>query len=106
MNNAFALVLVGLAGGLTGLLFFGGLWWTLRRALASPRPAVWLISSLILRSGVTVAVFALAGAGDWQRLLACLVGFWAARQLVLRITAPTTAASPGINVEGCHAPGP
>lgn len=106
MNNTFALILASLAGGLTGLLFFGGLWWTLRRALASPRPALWFVSSLILRSGVTVAVFALVGSGDWQRLLACLVGFWAARQLVMRVTAPATTASPVINVESCHAPGP
>lgn len=110
MNNTFALILAGLAGGLTGLFFFGGLWWTVRRALVSPRPALWVVSSLLLRSGVTVAVFLLVGVGDWQRLLLCLLGFWVARQGVVRLTAPATAlptaASPVINVESCHAPGP
>ena len=106
MNNAFALLLAGLAGGLTGVLFFGGLWWSLRRALASPRPALWFVASLLLRSGVTVTVFALVGMGDWQRLLACLVGFWVARQGVMRVTAPGTTASPVVNLESSHAPGP
>lgn len=106
MNNLFSLTLAGLTGGLTGLFFFGGLWWTVRRALVSPRPALWVISSLLLRSGITVGVFLMVGAGDWQRLLFCLLGFWAARQAVVRFTAPAPAASPANHLESCHAPKP
>lgn len=106
MNTLFALTLAGLAGGLAGLFFFGGLWWTVRRALVSPRPALWVISSLLLRSGVTVAVFLRVGAGDWRQLLLCLLGFWAARQWVVRVTAPAPAASSAANLESCNAPGP
>lgn len=53
MNNLLAmtleLTLAGTAGGLLGLLFFGGLWWGLRRAFSSPRPALWVGGSLLLR---------------------------------------------------------
>ena len=91
MNNpaalTFELMLVGTAGVLLGLFFFGGLWWTLRRALASPRPALWVGGSLLLRIGCVAAGFVVVSAGDWRRLLACLLGFWAARVLVLRLTA-------------------
>lgn len=106
MNTTLALTLAGLAGGLTGLFFFGGLWWTVRRALVSPRPALWVISSLLLRSGIAVAVFLLMGSGDWQRILLCLLGFWAARQTVVRFTARAPAASSATHLESCHAPKP
>lgn len=78
--------LAGLAGLVLGAWFFGGLWWTLRRSLLSDRAALWLLGSLLLRVGVTLAGFHLAGGGQWQRLLACLAGFVLARMLVLRMT--------------------
>ncbi|MEO7057848.1 MAG: ATP synthase subunit I [Caldimonas sp.] len=80
------LALAAAAGGLLGLLFFGGLWWTLRRAFASPRPALWVAGSLLLRMACVAAGFVVVSAGDWRRLLACLLGFWAARWLVVRTT--------------------
>lgn len=83
----FELMLVGTAGVLLGLLFFGGLWWTVRRAFASPRPALWVGGSLLLRMACVAAGFVLVSAGDWRRLLACLLGFWAARGLVIRLSA-------------------
>ncbi len=82
----FELVLAGAAGGLLGLLFFGGLWWTVRRALDSPRPALWVGGSLLLRMASVAAGFVAVAAGDWRRMLSCLLGFWAARWLVVRLT--------------------
>jgi len=97
MNDALALALAlvfsSAAGSLLGLLFFGGLWWTLRRAFASPRPALWVGGSLLLRMACVVAGFVVVSAGDWRRLLACLLGFWAARVLVVRFTARPAAQS-------------
>lgn len=79
-----------LAGGMLGLFFFGGLWWTLRRALASKRPALWVMGSLLLRVGITGGGFVLVSAGQWQRVLACLLGFLIARQAVTRFSARRT----------------
>jgi F1F0 ATPase subunit 2 len=97
MIDALALTLAlafsSAAGGLLGLLFFGGLWWTLRRAFASQRPALWIGASLLLRMACVVAGFVVVSAGDWRRLLACLLGFWAARLLVVRFTALPAAQS-------------
>ncbi|WP_372661060.1 ATP synthase subunit I, partial [Hydrogenophaga sp.] len=65
-----------------------------RRLLASPRPALWFLGSLLLRTGVALTGFYLVGGGHWQRLLACLVGFVLARLLVTRLTrASTTGAA-------------
>ena len=80
------LAVAGAAGGVLGLLFFGGLWWTLRRALNSANPALWIGGSLLLRVAAAVTGFVLVSAGDWRRMLACLLGFWIARWLVVRLT--------------------
>ena len=99
MNVALALTveltLASAAGGLLGLLFFGGLWWTVRRAFDSPRPALWVGGSLLLRMACVAAGFVLVSAGDWRRLLACLLGFWATRWLVVRLTAPQATQPSG-----------
>jgi F1F0 ATPase subunit 2 len=91
LASTFELGLAGTAGALLGLLFFGGLWWTLRRAFDSPRPALWVGGSLLLRMACVAAGFILVAAGDWRRLLSCLLGFWAARWLVVRLTAVPVA---------------
>jgi F1F0 ATPase subunit 2 len=84
---AAELMLAGAAGALLGLLFFGGLWWTLSRAFGSPRPALWVGGSLLFRMACAAAGFVLVSAGDWRRLVSCLLGFWTARWLIVRLTA-------------------
>ena len=86
MNDMSPLVLAWATGGVLGALFFGGLWWTVRKALASNQPALWLLTSGLLRTSSTLAGFYFVAGGDWQRLLACLVGFVMARQIVTRLT--------------------
>ncbi|MEO8847823.1 MAG: ATP synthase subunit I [Casimicrobiaceae bacterium] len=86
MHDALALPLAALAGILLGLFFFGGLWWTVRRAVGSTRSALWVGASLLLRMGCTAGGFVVVSAGDWQRMLACLLGFSAARWLVVRMS--------------------
>lgn len=86
MNEPSALALALIAGALLGAIFFGGLWWTIRGAVSSRRPASWFFVSLLLRTGVAVSGFYLASRGDWRRLLACLVGFLIARVLAMRLT--------------------
>lgn len=79
------LVLALSAGVLLGALFFGGLWWTLRKGLPSNRPALWFSGSLMLRYGIVLAGFHFVGGGQWQRLLACLAGFFMARLITTRL---------------------
>ena len=86
MNDMLPLVLAWATGGVLGALFFGGLWWTVRKALASNQPALWLLTSGLLRMGLTLAGFYIAAGGNWQRWLACLLGFFMARQIVTRLT--------------------
>jgi len=101
MSEAAALILALLAGALLGLVFFGGLWWTIRRALLSKRPAAWFLGSLILRAVVAVSGFYFVGRGDWRRLLACLLGFLLARLFVTLFTRePAEKQDPAIREGG------
>jgi F1F0 ATPase subunit 2 len=88
MHEVSTLALAPVAGLLLGAIFFGGLWWTIRRGVSSERPAAWFAGSLLLRLSVTVAGFYFVAGGDAKRLLLCLVGFVVARLVVTRLTRP------------------
>ncbi len=86
MNNLLILALVLIAGFLLGAIFFGGLWWTVRKGVSSKLPAIWFLGSWLLRMGLILAGFYFVGRGDWRRLVACLLGFVISRFIVIRLT--------------------
>ncbi len=87
MSEIVQMTLALLAGMVLGAMFFGGLWWAVQKGLASTRPALWFLGSLLLRTGMVLAGFYFVSGGDWKRLLACLCGFVAARLIITRLTA-------------------
>lgn len=93
LSGALVWMAALLAGGLLGVVFFGGLWWTVRRGALSPTPARWFLGSLVLRTAIVLAGFYVVGAGQPVRLGLCLLGFLLARAIVLRATRPTAAAA-------------
>ena len=68
-----------------GVLYFGGLWWTIGRAVASNSPAVWFLGSLLVRTIGVMAAFYWVSQGDWRRALSCLLGFLMARTAIQRL---------------------
>ncbi|MFH0907830.1 MAG: ATP synthase subunit I [bacterium] len=86
MRDMLPWAVAGVAGLALGAFFFGGLWWTVRKGLSSQYPARWLFGSLLLRMGMTLAGFYVVGGGHWDRLVACLLGFLAARLLITSLT--------------------
>ncbi|MEO6410078.1 MAG: ATP synthase subunit I [Burkholderiaceae bacterium] len=104
----------GLAGLVLGAFFFGSLWWNLRRTLASPPSVGWHLIGLLVRMAVTLLGFYAVGAGQWERLLACLVGFLVARFAATRMarswerrqTDPATASAKRKTPEVGHASEP
>jgi F1F0 ATPase subunit 2 len=77
-----SLLLALVAGVLFGAFFFGGLWWTVRRSIASPRPGIWFIGSMLLRTCVVTGGFyfllGLPASGE-KILFAAMLGFIIAR---------------------------
>jgi F1F0 ATPase subunit 2 len=88
MNEIVALVFASVTGVFLGVVFFGGLWWTVRKGVSSKQPALWFFGSLVLRVAITLAGFYLITGGRWQRLLLCLSGFIITRFIVMRLTRP------------------
>ena len=99
MRDWLTLSVALFAGVALGLIFFGGLWWTVRRGLESSRAALWFLASLLVRTAIAIAGFLLVCGDDWRRWLATLLGFSVARLLVTRMT---RKMSPLIEVQ--HAP--
>jgi len=86
MNEIWSLVPALMVGVLLGTMFFGGLWWTVRKGMSSTRPARWFFGSLLLRTSLTLAGFYVVSDGHWEKLLVCLLGFTIARLIVTRLT--------------------
>ena len=103
MNETFGLVLSLMTGVLLGAIFFGGLWWTVRKAFSSKQPAPWFLVSTLLRTCTVLVGFYFISRGHWERLVVCLVGFVIARAVITRLTRsaemPTYLAR-----EASHAP--
>lgn len=86
MNNILTTAWVFATGILLGMVFFGGLWITVKKMVHAKRPALWLLASFFIRAGIALAGFYFTGADNWQRLLVCLAGFITARFLILYFT--------------------
>ena len=104
MNDVLPLALAGAAGLFLGAMFFGGLWWTVRKGVSSARPALWFFGSLLLRMSLALVGFYLVGLGHWERLVACLLGFVMARLVVKWLTQPSAKDSDHTPQEASHAP--
>ena len=55
MNEVLLLALALSAGVLLGAIFFGGLWWTVRKGVSSEQPAFWFFGSLLLRMSIALS---------------------------------------------------
>jgi len=104
MNEIPTLVLAWVAGGLLGAIFFGGLWWTVRKGVVSPRPALWFFGSLLLRMSLALGGFYFVGRGHGERLLLCLLGFVMARFIVTWLASPPVEHHNSPAMEAGHAP--
>lgn len=70
----------GLLGGIViGLIFFGGLHWTISRLADAQQPVTLVLGSFVIRSVIALAGFYLVAGDRWERVIAAAVGFWLAR---------------------------
>jgi F1F0 ATPase subunit 2 len=104
MDKILWLVVALVAGLGLGAIFFGGLWWTVRKGVLSKQPALWFVGSMLLRMGLVLAGFYYIGREDWKRLAACLLGFIIARWIVMRLTRAPVEHPPFAVKEASHAP--
>lgn len=89
MTETAIFVLTFFAGFVLGLLFFGGLWWTIQIAVVAKHPAIWFIGSLVTRMSIVLLGFYFVAGGAWQRMLSCLAGFVVGRLVVTAFVRPS-----------------
>ena len=105
MSDFPALAVALLAGGMLGVFFFGGLWWSVQKGVSSERPGLWFFGSLLLRNIITLAGFYVVSQGHWSRLVACLLGFMLASVIVVRLLSrPLTEQQSQLDKETVDAP--
>lgn len=102
MNEILLMILALIAGLALGTLFFGGLWFTVKKAVAAKIPAIWFFVSLLIRLSITLIGFYYLSRGSWQRLLVGIVGFIIARIIVLRFTKSIDEKQIQLKKEVCH----
>jgi len=85
-NEAMTLSPALAAGLLLGAMFYGGLWFTVKKGTASKRAALWFAGSALLRTGLALVGFYFVAQGDWRKLLSCLLGFVLSRMIVMRFS--------------------
>ena len=85
--TGFGLLAVALAAGMVlGTVFFGGLWWTVSRALTTAVPAVWFALSTLVRMAVVICgLYCFARLG-LPALIASFCGLLVARSAVKHFT--------------------
>jgi F1F0 ATPase subunit 2 len=104
MNEFLTLALALVAGFLLGAIFFGGLWWTVRKGVSSKQPALWFLGCTLLRMCMVLAGFYFVARGHWDRMLLCLVGFVIARFIVMRFMRTPVEHPNSRAKEASHAP--
>ena len=90
MDEPWSVAAALIVGIVLGAFFFGGLWWTVRKGVASDRVALWFLGSMLLRTGVVVLGFYFILGDNWQRLVAGLLGFVIARTIATRFIPSTS----------------
>jgi F1F0 ATPase subunit 2 len=89
MNEMVMIILYFLAGAAIGVVYFGGLWWTLRRLGRCRKPHWLALGSFGLRSGICLAgLFWIAREGRWEHVVSSLLGLLAARWVLVHLLRP------------------
>lgn len=97
--DAVSLIVAFTAGCVVGLVYFGLLWWTVRRIPTARRPGLLLLGSLVGRLAAALAAFYVVMDGRWERMAACLLGFLVVRQVMIGRLRPSPVADNGKRTE-------
>ncbi len=102
MTETMTMILAFVAGIALGIIFFGGLWFTVKKSMTSKTPALWVLGSFLFRISITLLGFYFVGGENWQRLLICLGGFVIARFIVIYYTKSIDDKQMQLKKEAAH----
>jgi len=75
MDTSIELTLAFLTGIVLGIIFFGGLWLTIRWAMNSKNPGIWFLLSMLSRTAIVVVGIFVITHGEIGEVLLCMAGF-------------------------------
>ena len=84
IQTAGILIMALFAGMFLGVLYFWGLWFTVRRLSETTRPFRLMFVSYTLRVGLILTGLYLVMGGRWERLVAAMVGFLIIREILMQ----------------------
>ena len=84
MSDLEQIGLASLFGVILGVIFFGGLLWTIQRGLHSQQPALTFVVSYFIRLFAVMLGFWWMASSHWGSIFACLCAFVAVRFLFTR----------------------
>jgi F1F0 ATPase subunit 2 len=84
MADLTSLIIAFAAGLALGVFYFRGLWYTVKKLPDAGRPFLTAAGSFALRASVVLAGFYLVMGGNWERLVAALLGFILTREFLVR----------------------
>ena len=87
------LIIGFVAGIVLGLIYFGGLWLTLRWITKIKQPALLVTGSFAVRTVIVLLGFYLILSGSTGQLVMCLLGFVSARIVLTHVLGPATSTS-------------
>ncbi|MDQ2721055.1 MAG: ATP synthase subunit I [Bacteroidota bacterium] len=102
MNETLLIILAFVAGIALGIIFFGGLWFTVKKIVTAKIPALWVLGSFIIRVSIVLFGLYFISSGSWQLLVLCLIGFIAARFIVIYFTKAIDAKQVQLKKEPIH----
>lgn len=86
MNEMVEMILSLFVGFVLGVVFFGGLWWTVKKGMQSKNTGLIFVVSFIIRMAIVFGGFYTIVQFGWKQALVCLAGFLMARVAVVRLT--------------------
>jgi F1F0 ATPase subunit 2 len=92
MDTILQIFISLVAGAAAGMVYFGGLWWTVRRLPDAGHPTILMLFSFLIRISIALGVFYLAGDGQWPRILSALIGLLLVRHFLIRYLGPDTTS--------------
>lgn len=89
------LILPLLIGVGLGFLYFGGLWLSIQKINIALYPALWMISSFVIRIGILLITFYWLVMVSWTYLAVAFMGFLIARFVFIQRFKPVKRLSAG-----------
>ena len=84
IGNSMFIIGTLLWGSILGLIYFGGLWFTVRRLTTVKHQAILMLGSFVIRNALMVIGFFPVIRQGWQTALICLAGFTVVRFILIR----------------------